>query len=103
MVLDSVSTYDYSHLENFGYKTLFTENKLKIGFLFNSLETGSNLLQINDQVLQIDSADYSNITQDEYCQVILDTTKNGLREQSITILRDSIQITIPLTQAIILK
>jgi hypothetical protein len=103
MVLDSVEAYHNSELKNFGYKTVFSDNKLKIGFLFNNSETGSNTLQLNDDILRIDTIDFTQISKSDYCKLILDTTKNKLNLQSITVSRDSNNIIVPLIKSVILK
>ena len=103
IVLDSVSEYDNTQLENFGYKTRFENNQLKIGFLFNSSSSGSKKLQLNDIVLKIDTVDYTTISKSEYCKMILDTTTDDRETKIMTIKRDSVIMDVPLVKTVILE
>ena len=103
MVLDSVNTYKNAAMETFGYKTVFVDHKLKVGFLFNDSQTGANALQLNDDILRIDTMDFTHISKSDYCKLILDTTQSVLTSQTISIKRDSVVLKFPLTKAVILE
>ena len=103
MVLDSVNAYNNSVLETFGYKTIFADHKLKVGFLFNDSETGANVLELNDDIILIDTMDFTQISKSDYCKLILDTTQNVHASQTISIKRDSMVLEFPLAKAVVLE
>jgi hypothetical protein len=103
IVLDSVKAYDNSVLESFGYKSIFNENELQVGFVFNSKGSFVNPLQLKDNIIQVDSIDFTHILKSDFCQLILDTTKSSTENRTITVKRDSSIFTYPLKKSVILK
>ncbi|MGB1004662.1 MAG: retropepsin-like aspartic protease [Salibacteraceae bacterium] len=103
IVLDSVSEYQNSEVKSYGYKPQFENNQLRVGFLFTESTTGSQNMSLYDQIIQIDSNDYSNITRSEYCELILDTNKSDLEEKLYKIIhKDSVR-SIILKKEVMLK
>ena len=103
MVLDSVSKYDNSELKHLGFKPKFIDNSLRVGFLFTESHTGSNQMQLDDHILKIDSNDFTVITQQDFCELILDTAENKNEVRNIQFERDSIIHSITLKESVLLK
>ena len=62
------STSLNTEINDFGFKSTFKENKMYVGFIYNDTEA-SKVLQFGDQILQINSIDYTNLTNEKKCEL----------------------------------
>lgn len=77
-----------TELNHFGFNPTFEGKKMYVGFIYNDTET-SQVLQFGDQILKIDSIDYSNLTKDKKCELISNgIIPKGTNEMQIKVLRN---------------
>ena len=83
------SEFDYDTVENFGFGLDYRDEGLFVGSLFEDVAL-KNKLQIGDQILQIDTLDFENGTDDYLCGLILESEWEYAKKDliDITILRD---------------
>ncbi len=102
MVLDSVSEYSYSELKHIGFKPKFTDNALRVGFVYSE-SVCAEQMSIDDQILKIDSTDYTKITQQDFCTLILDTNKKDYENRTVHFVKNGQTHSITLSDSVLLK
>ncbi|GAA4273512.1 aspartyl protease family protein [Aquimarina gracilis] len=96
--------YKNTTVNTYGFGPSFKEDKLYIKYIIEGSSAQKNGLEIGDQILAIDDADYTTITQNQWCT----TLKNGLVDASkkainITIQRDSVINKLNVDKTIVLQ
>jgi hypothetical protein len=80
---NKILTYD-----SFGFKVVFIDNKLHIGFIYQNSPASKSGLEIGDQITKINQFDFDQSTEDQFCRFqnsnILDTED----ELTLSITRD---------------
>ncbi|MFT7033314.1 MAG: hypothetical protein ACJA2S_001820 [Cyclobacteriaceae bacterium] len=80
---NKILTYD-----SFGFKVVFIDNKLHIGFIYQNSPASKSGLEIGDQITKINQFDFDQSTEDQFCRFqnsnILDTED----ELNLSITRD---------------
>jgi len=86
MVQENIS-YN-TELNQFGFNSNFNKNKVFVDFIYNDTEA-SKVLQFGDQILQINNRDYTNITNENKCNLFYNgIIPKGSNEIIIKVLRN---------------
>ena len=74
-------------LAGFGFTPVFENNKLYVDYLYDDIPA-SKLLTYRDQILRINSDDYSFVSDEEWCTFFQDGFYKDVETMTITVLRD---------------
>lgn len=88
-------------LIGFGFTPVFENNKLYVDYLYDNIPA-SKLLKYRDQILHINSNDYSSVSEEEWCTFLQDGFHKDVETITITVLRDGKKLTFDLKKAVLL-
>jgi len=88
-------------LVGFGFTPVFENNKLYVDYLYDDIPA-SKLLTYRDQILRINSNDYSSVSDEEWCTFFQDGFYKDVETMTITVLRDGKELTFDLKKAVLL-
>lgn len=58
-------------LKSFGFSPIMKDNKLFVGFVFENSQASDFGLKVGNQIISIDDVDYSNISTEQYCDLLM--------------------------------
>lgn len=103
LTLDSISHYERPTLAEYGIKPKFDNNKLLVGFIYEGSEAHKKELQLGDQILELNGVDYSQMTQQKWCDFIYQYNSSDYTSMNLTILREGKKHKLELQKSIFLK
>lgn len=101
--LSSISDFDNSQLNTFGFHYKVLDKKLYVGTIYKNSEAEQKGLQINDEISAINELDLTNLSEEDLCNFLYNNLlkeKNNIR---IDILRKGKKLTFDLNKQLLIK
>ena len=81
------SKYEFSTLEGFGFSPKFSENRFVVSSVFDGSLASEFGIKINDQITQINGIDYTMVSEEAGCKMLIEKPFKDLDTLNISILR----------------
>lgn len=88
MILTNKKEYDNSSFDSFGFSYFFTDSKLLVSLLMEGSEADLKGIKRGDQILEINGIDYSEMTQEKWCEILHNPVLRRGKTIDVTLLRD---------------
>ncbi|OFX83426.1 MAG: hypothetical protein A2W99_12550 [Bacteroidetes bacterium GWF2_33_16] len=95
--------YDFSRWKSFGFSPYLEDNKFFVGFIVKGSSADEQGLKLGDQIIEINSYDYSRVPLEDYCDFISNSIFSESDSISISILRENKVLNMSLFNNPILK
>lgn len=83
--------------ESYGFSTLYENNGIYVNEIIET-SSAAEFLKQGDKIMSINNSNYSNTTEEQYCDFYLEGYDNGTDTVSITVLRDEKELTFKLVK-----
>jgi len=94
--------YDYSIIKGFGFSPSLDEENLLVSFVYEGSEARKAGIKPGDRIIKLDGVDYSNITQNQWCELLDKGFENETDTLTVSILRDDKIVDFTLYKSVIL-
>jgi len=86
MILSNKKEHDNSTFDSFGFSYFFNEDKLLVSMLIEGSEADQKGIKRSDQIIAINGVDYSEMTQDKWCEILHTPELRKGKEINVTLL-----------------
>ncbi|MEQ9286237.1 MAG: aspartyl protease family protein [Cyclobacteriaceae bacterium] len=76
---------------SFGFRVIYRDNKLYVGFLYNNSPAALAGLKLDDQILRINEFDFDHSNVDKFCTFLNSNTLKNSSQLNLTLLRNGAQ------------
>jgi len=95
--------YNLSKLNRFGIAITYSENKAFVSSIFNNTDAAISGIQVNDEIVQIDSHIIANFSEKDACNFTFNHILKGKDSANVTISRAGKKIAYKLKRSILLE
>lgn len=91
MILSNKKEHDNSAFDSFGFSYFFTDDKLLVSLIINGSEADEKGLKRGDQITTINGIDYTEMTQEKWCEILHKTELREGAKIEVTILQNEVK------------
>ncbi len=88
ILLTNKKEHDNSSFNSFGFNYFMNDDKLFVSFLIEGSEADQKGIKRGDQIIALNGVDYSEMTQDKWCEILHNTELRKGEQIDVTLMRN---------------